>query len=341
MLRTVVTQKDIAKRTGFSVNTVSHALRGMSDISEETREFILRTAKEMGYIMNSAASTLRSGQSGIIAVVISDISNPLFGIEVKEIEEIMQKEGFCIITFNTNENTEQERKSLNVAISKGVDGILICPTQENDDNIEFLKSSGIPFVVLGRRVEDPDVDYVAWDDVQGAKLAINYMLDKGYRKILFLHAPLYISSARDRLQGYRQAFEESRIPFDPDYVVELRDFSSYEALEKAIKEAPEFDAVFTFNDMMAWTAVVVLRTMGYQVPGDVEVMGFDNIQSRFIMPFPMVSVHTPKLSMVIETCGILVERMKNKRRAVGEKAIHKIIETQLCLSTDNFRNYIN
>ena len=70
-------------------------------------------------------------------------------------------------------------------------------------------------------------------------------------------------------------------------------------------------------------------------------MGFDNIQSRFIMPFPMVSVHTPKLSMVIETCGILVERMKNKRRAVGEKAIHKIIETQLCLSTDNFRNYIN
>ena len=230
MLRTVVTQKDIAKRTGFSVNTVSHALRGMSDISEETREFILRTAKEMGYIMNSAASTLRSGQSGIIAVVISDISNPLFGIEVKEIEEIMQKEGFCIITFNTNENTEQERKSLNVAISKGVDGILICPTQENDDNIEFLKSSGIPFVVLGRRVEDPDVDYVAWDDVQGAKLATNYMLDKGYRKILFLHAPLYISSARDRLQGYRQAFEESRIPFDPDYVVELRDFSSYEAL---------------------------------------------------------------------------------------------------------------
>lgn len=341
MVRTGVTQKDIAKRTGFSVNTVSHALRGMSDISDETREFILQTAKEMGYIMNSAASTLRSGQSGIIAVIISDISNPLFGIEVKEIEELMQKEGFCIITFNTNENSQQERKSLNVAISKGVDGILICPTQENSDNITFLKSSGIPFVVLGRKVEDPDVDYVAWDDVQGARLATNYMLEKGYRKILFIHAPLYISSARERLQGYRQALEENETPFDPDYVVELKDFSSYEALERVLKEAPEFDAVFTFNDMMAWTAVVVLRTMGYQVPGDMEVVGFDNIQSRFIMPFPMVSVHTPKQSMVMETCKILIERMKNKGRPAGEEAIHKIVETQLCLSTDNFRNYIN
>lgn len=341
MLRTVVTQKDIAKRTGFSVNTVSHALRGMSDISEETKEFILRTAKEMGYIMNSAASTLRSGQSGIIAVIISDISNPLFGIEVKEIEEIMQKEGFCIITFNTNENADQERKSLNVAISKGVDGILICPTQENKDNIEFLKSSGIPFVILGRKVEDPDVDYVAWDDVQGAKLATNYMIEKGYRKILFIHAPLYISSARERLQGYQQALKENGLPYDPNYVVETKNFDSYEALEKAIKEAPEFDAIFTFNDMMAWTAVVILRTMGYQVPGDIEVVGFDNIQSRFTMPFPMVSVHTPKQSMVMEVCKILIERMKTKGKSTEEKAIHKVIETQLCLSTDNFRNYIN
>lgn len=341
MLRTVVTQKDIAKRTGFSVNTVSHALRGMSDISEETRKVILETAEEMGYIMNSAASTLRSGQSGIIAVIIGDISNPLFGIEVKEIEEIMQKEGFCIITFNTNENSEQERKCLNVAISKGVDGILICPAQENRENIEFLKNSGIPFVLLGRKFDELDTDYVVWDDVQGAKLATTYMIENGYKKILFIHAPLYISSARERLEGYRKALEEKGIAYDPSYVVEIANFNSYEALEKAIKEAPEFDAVFTFNDMMAWTAVVILRTMGYQVPDDIEVVGFDNIQSRFTMPFPMVSVHTPKQSMVAESCGILIERMKKKGRPGAGETIHKVIETQLCLSTDNFRNYIN
>ena len=149
-----VTLADIAKECGVSVNTVSHALNNKSDISNATKQKIKSAAEKLGYIANSSASFLRSGLSKTIAVIVGDISNPHFAILIKEIEVAAREKDYTVFVLNTDENEELERKAIVAAISKNVDGIIICPVQQSTKNVEFLIKSGVPFALMGRRFKD-------------------------------------------------------------------------------------------------------------------------------------------------------------------------------------------
>ena len=133
---------DVGKALPYQmcIRDSSRALRGKDDISAATQALIRKTAEEMGHISNTIASSLRSGYTNTIAVVLGDISNLHFATMMKEIEEYARAKGYTTILLNTNENTDQERQAIQVALSKGVDGILICPTQKNRKNIEYLLS---------------------------------------------------------------------------------------------------------------------------------------------------------------------------------------------------------
>jgi transcriptional regulator with XRE-family HTH domain len=191
-----ITLRDIAKDTGFSINTISHALKDKEDISEKTRQLIQQRAKEMGYIADSIAGSLRSGSTRTISVIVGDISNPHFGLWVREIETTAFKHGYSTLIINTNEDEDVEREAVVTAISKRVDGIIICPTQKPNGCIELLRSSGIPFVLIGRRFDGTDIDCVVLDDVQGGYIATQHLLNKGHRNVLFLNGPSHISSSR-------------------------------------------------------------------------------------------------------------------------------------------------
>jgi LacI family transcriptional regulator len=145
-----VTLKDIAAKTGFTINTVSRALKDKSDISLETKELIRQVAMDLHYVGDVAASALRSGTTKTIAVIIGDISNPFFGDLVHKIELAAKDFGYSIIIFNTSENSQLEYNAILSAYSKRVDGIIICPVQETIDNIRLLEQLFIPFVLVGR-----------------------------------------------------------------------------------------------------------------------------------------------------------------------------------------------
>ena len=191
--------KEIAIRTGFTINTVSRALKSKDDISPKTQKLIQDVAKEIGYINNSIAGALRSGFTKIIAVVLGDISNPHFAIMAKEIECAASRFQYATIIINTNENESIEKQALYSALSKKVDGIILCPCQKSNDNIAFLKKTGTPFVLIGRRVRDPHVDYAIADDTKGGYLATQHLINRGHKNILLLNGPKYISSARERV----------------------------------------------------------------------------------------------------------------------------------------------
>ena len=135
-----VTLKDIAAATGFSINTVSHALKDREDISLATRETIKETAKKMGYVGNASARFLRSGVSKLIAIILGDLSNPHFSIMVKEIETYFRREGYVSFVMNTDEKSDVERQAILTAAERNVDGILICPTQNSRENLACLRS---------------------------------------------------------------------------------------------------------------------------------------------------------------------------------------------------------
>ncbi|MFC5404851.1 LacI family DNA-binding transcriptional regulator [Cohnella soli] len=325
------TLKDIAEQTGYTVNTVSRALKNKSDISEATRTLIQQKAQELGYIGNTMASSLRSGMTRTIAVIVADVSNPHFSIAVKEIESAARKHDYTTFILNSYEDQDLEEKAIISALSKNVDGIIICPSQGGGQNIAFLQRTGTPFVLLGRRLDNDDVmDYVVSDDEKGGYLAAMHLLELGHRDILFLNAHHSISSSRERLAGYKHAMEEMGVPIRNELIREISTISG--GVRNELKEIMEsklpFTAIFAFNDMMAWEAIFTLNKHHIRVPENISVVGFDNIQSRMFIPFPLTSVSNSKGKTSRKAFEILMKRIHKQNT---ELRYHEVVDTRLVI----------
>lgn len=306
-----VTLKDIAADTGFSITTVSHALRDMSDISEATKSIIRDRANALGYIGNASASSLRSGFSKTVAVLLGDLSNPHFSFMAKEIELLLRQSGYSAFFMNTNENEDVERSALMLALSKQVDGIILCPTQNNSssDNLRFLLNTHTPCVLIGRHFTDISVSCVACDDRKGGYLAGNHLLQRGHRHILYVDTPFKNSSAVERREGFLQALQESSeavrfsvIPFDEsgEYIKAL-----------VAPQKNPYTAIIAFNDLIAWDILCRLPAYGLRVPEDISLVGFDNIHSCLPLPFPLTSVSSSKIRMPRKAVELLMEQIRN------------------------------
>ncbi len=318
------TLKDIAERTGYTVNTVSRALKDKDDISITTRALIKKVADELGYIPNAIAASLRSGSTKSVSVIIPDISDPLFAIWVKDIEMLLKERNFDLFIQNTGENDELEKRAVRLAISKKIDGIILCPCQKNDSSIAMLKNNGVPFVLIGRRFHRDDIDYVLADDTQGGYLAARHLIDLGRRRLLFLNGPSYISSARERLDGYQRALTEQGIRFIPELVreVEIKAGECTRILREVFKQRLEFSGLICFSDLMAWEAIYQLHSLKKKVPEDVAVVGFDDIQSRLFYPYPLSSVGYSKQEIARKAVSILFEKIDASSAGSGFTGFH-------------------
>jgi LacI family transcriptional regulator len=287
-----VTLKDIANKTGFTINTVSRALKDKNDISDETKEIIRKTALDLHYVEDAAASSLRSGSTKTIAVIIGDISNPFFGVLVRNIDLEVKDFGYTLIIFNTNEDSMLESSAILSAYSKRVDGIIICPVQENTDNIRLLQRLAIPFVLIGRYFKGLKNDAVVWDDVKAGELAADFLIQQGHVNILFIGGPLHVSSGWERLEGYRQAHLKAGIPVK-DSLVRISPITAgacKEIIEKVLKEQIPFTGLVAFSDLMAYEILCALRTSGNKNYRYTSVVGFDNIQGKLMLPVSVPSI---------------------------------------------------
>ena len=320
-----VTLKDIAQETGFSANTVSRALADKPDISDETKAVIREAASRMGYIANALASFLRSGVSRNIAVIVGDIANPHFSVMVKEIQTMLQRKGYNSIIFNSEEKAALEKQAITTALSQNVDGILLCPAPGGEENIRFLEEHGKPFVMLGRHFGRQDASFVVCDDVHGGYAATRYLLMHGHRNILFLNGPGGISSASERLQGYRQALEEAGISYRSELVqaVSVTGERNGEKIRAVLTKREDCTAVLVFNDILAWQTICILKELGREVPGQCSVVGFDNI--KYPYPMRLTSVSSSKTTMAKRSVEILLKKLDG--RGKGEECI--VLETEV------------
>ncbi|MBM7564996.1 LacI family DNA-binding transcriptional regulator [Paenibacillus sacheonensis] len=326
-----VTLRDLALQAGLSVNTVSRALKDKEDIAAATRQMIKDLAKEMGYVGNALAGSLRSGLTKTIAVIVSDVANPHFGIMVKEIEKAARKHHYTIFVINTEDDHELEERAIYTAIGKNVDGILICPSQRSADTIRILKKNGVPFVLIGRRFEDePEFDYVICDDEKGGYLAAKHLLESGHERVLYLNGPSRISSARERLAGFLRAYRETGLPVREDLIIEVEPTAgdTRKIVKQLIEQKADFTGIFAFNDVIAWEAVYVLQKYGYRVPGDYAVIGFDNIQSRMFLPFQLSSISNSKGKMSKRAVDILLHKINHPG---AKESYRDVIDTALIL----------
>jgi LacI family transcriptional regulator len=326
-----VTLKDLAQKAGLSVNTISRALKDKEDIAPSTRKMIQELAKEMGYVGNALAGSLRSGHTKTIAVIVSDVANPHFGIMVKDIEKAARKHNYTIFVINTEDDYEMEERAIYTAIGKNVDAIIICPSQRSADSIRVLQKNGVPFVLIGRRFrEEPEFDYVICDDEKGGYLATKHLLETGHRRVLFLNGPIRISSAQERLEGYRRAHAEAGVPVEEDLIIEVGATAgdTRQVVRRLIEQKVQFTGIFAFNDVVAWEAAHVLQKHGYRVPDDYSIIGFDNIQSRLFVPFQLSSISNSKGKMSKRAVDIVLHKINHPE---SKERFREIIDTVLIL----------
>ena len=227
MRRVRTTLKDIANACGYSVNTVSRALRGDKRLSKATRSLIQETARSMDYIPNTMASSLRSGRSRMIAVIVNDLHNQHFCDLLNRMDRELRKADYNLMILCMQLDDSLAEKLIHTAISLGVDGILYFPNFGQRHYIEYMTGNDMPFVLLDRRVNDVEADTVRCDDLQGGYLAGQHLAALGHRRFLFLSGVEKSSSQMDRFNGFLQAIRENGIPED-DIIKEDRSVNTYQ-----------------------------------------------------------------------------------------------------------------
>ena len=220
---------------------------------------------------------------------------------------------------------------MRLSIGQNVDGVILCPTQISTESIRILKNSRIPFVLIGRRFSPEEVtNYVVCDDTTGALLATRHLLSLGHRNIAYIKTHDHISSDAERFAGYRRALEEADVPFDPALILQLPPTgNSTDMIHRFLTEHPDCSAVLAFSDILAFAVIRELLATGKSVPGDVSVMGFDNICSDYTFPIPLSSVSVSKKNMAQTACEILFELMHSTQSTQAPKEI--VLPTQLFL----------
>ncbi|MCR4876152.1 MAG: LacI family transcriptional regulator [Clostridiales bacterium] len=284
-----VTLHDIAVATGYTVNTVSRALKDKDDISRETRERIQKVARDMGYVRNYLASSLRSGRTRTLAMIAGSMINPFYAI----LADLIQREavllGYSLMILCSQDDPDTELQAVEMAISRRVDGVLITPCSFDSPGLSTLRNAGIPFVLLSRYDRGTRDDCVYCNDEEGGFLAGKHLIDAGHRKLAMLTYHQVAFSSRERFSGFRRACLEAGLPADDVFFACLEKPSAILAqLEAWLRRG--VTGLFSFCDVEAWQTITLLETAGYRVPGDLTVVGFDNILGYIRFPKPISSV---------------------------------------------------
>jgi LacI family transcriptional regulator len=311
-----ITLKMVAERAGVSVNTASRAINNKPDISKETKKRILQIAKELGYIRNAAAVALRTKKTGTIGAVIADNRNPFYAEVLNGIEEAAREKNYHIILANTQRNYQKEEEVINLLLAKRVDGLLITPVQDRDDDIKNLIDANIPFVVVGRDFENIEVDAVYNDEVKGGFLATEYLIKKGHKKIASINGFLHKSPAKGRLEGYKKALKKYGIPFD-DALVTVGDIDvkdGYERTKQLLEKGLNFTAIFAYNDMMAFGAMQAIKEKGLRIPEDIGLVGYDDIPFASLISPPLTTIRLKKQDLGVESVKLLLSRINGNRK---------------------------
>ena len=304
--------KDIAEATGFSVNTVSHALRDMPDISAAAKEKIRTAANAMGYIPNLHASGFKSGRSGTIAVIFPDIINPHFTLLFHQIERFFQDLSVTSLFLNSGESAKEEERLIRVAIGRNADGIILCPTISDRAGLSILRREKVPFVLLGRDGESREDDCVLCDDEEAGYLATRHLLSLGHREIACVRVPEAGSSDLGRYAGYCRALTEAGIPIrhELELALSAQKEGNTEKICAFLNRWPQVRAVFAFSDLLASEFLAAAPQAGRTVPKTLSLVGCDNISASYLLPLPLTSIAPAGTGMAEEAAALLLRRMQ-------------------------------
>lgn len=285
--KNAITIRDVASKAQVSVSTVSHVLNGTRYVEPSTKERVRDAISELNYRPNSLARSLRRRGTATIGLIIPDNSNPFFAEVARIIEDVGYQQGYSVILCNSDGSAEREARYVDVLLSKQVDGLLTISTGNHPEFLEPIIHNHVPVVVVDRETPSWELDQVMVDNQAGGALAAEYLLSLGHQHIGVIAGPNNATPSALRLRGFRYALKQKNLPHPDDYVVSgnFHYDGGEQGTRSLLERHPQISAIFATNDLMAIGAINAARRMGYRVPEDLSVLGFDNItQCNAIYP---------------------------------------------------------
>jgi LacI family transcriptional regulator len=304
--------RDVAERAGVSITTVSHVINQTRVVSDDTRARVLNAMNELGYQPNVVARSLRRKETLTIGVIVPDSAYPFYAEVIRGIEDTCFEQGYTITLCNSDSNLDKELRYTNMLIERQVDGILFFATSSQSvAHIRRFEARRVPLVVVDRPVPELDVDSALIENRQGGWLATQHLIDLGHMRISCIGGPPDLLVSTQRAAGYRQALTENGLSVDESLIVN-GDFeyeSGYRAANLLLARETPPTAIFAFNDLMAAGAVNAILALQRQVPGDVSVVGFDDIRLAALINPPLTTVAQPKYEIGAIATTMLLERI--------------------------------
>lgn len=323
----MATIRDVAKRAGVSISTVSYALTRERPITDEARDRVLEAVRTLGYRGNSVARSLKTGRTMILALVIPDILNPFFTLVARGAEDCARERGYSLVLCNTMVDPDREEEYLWLAQSRRVDGVIYMPgSGASHPVLNELAQQGFPIVVIDEQVPDVESASIFVDNFSGGQLVGRHLGELGHRTVGIIGGPPQLSTVPARLRGALAGLAEWGVTVPSDYIV----YGDYEiesgrAAMRRLLQIDGVTAVFAANDMMAIGALQEARDQTLAVPEDLSVVGFDGIPFAAMISPALTTVEQPALHMG----GLAVDLLLKELARDGEYSRHITLETHL------------
>lgn len=285
---------DVAAAAGVSKSTVSRILDDRLPRSESaTAVKVRRIAAELGYMRDVSAASLRMGRTLTVGVIVPRLTDTVMAMLYESLARACASRGQFAIVATTDDNPDAGRDAVDRLLRRGVDGLVLATARTDDSFVAELRARGVPFVLALRT--DGESPSSIGDDQLGGYLATRHLIDLGHRRIGVIAGPSYASSARQRVEGYRQAMDEAGLPIDPDWVrassFGIAAGAQIGAELMALPDRPT--AIFAVNDNTAIGALSAISRLGLSVPEDVSLVGYNDIPIVSLLPIPLTTVRVP------------------------------------------------
>ena len=308
-----ITIRDVAKNANVGIGTVSRVINGSPSVSEETRQKVLATIRELNYIPNPIARQLSTGQTLTIGVILPNLSMPSNIERLRGVQYALENSDYNLVLFIVGNPTQRDSYFRNLSRKSRVDGVIIISLPPNDEQAEHLSNSSIPTVLVDAYHQK--LCSVVIDDVEGGRIATRHLVKLGHKKIAFLGDYLdthFYPSTRYRYQGYREILSEADIPYKPEYHIEI-DRGRINARMEAKKLLSSDDpptAIFAISDTRAIGILDAAQELGVKIPEDLSVIGYDGIRDAEFVNLTTIEQHL--YNSGVEGAKMLLEIIKSK-----------------------------
>lgn len=335
-----VSLQDIAKSLDVSTALVSFVLNNRGDekgIKKDTQQRVIDKAKELNYKPNHIARGLRLGKSETLGLIVADISNKFYAKIAKRIEEVASKYNYNLIICSSDENPDKEIKLIEMLRERQVDGLIISTTQKNPALFLHLKKEKFPFVLIDRQFNKLKTNYVGVENYKGAYEATNMLINSGYKRIAFFNiSPTFLSSVKERENGYKDALKDNGIRVKSQFIKEI-DFENikkqvYQELTVLTQSPFNVEALLTVNNNIAVAALECIKELNIKIPNDLALVSFDEIELfRFCSP-AITSIAQPVSDIGEEAVNILLDTINAKQSGlfIQKKLPVQIIIRESC-----------